>query len=162
MSHPSEDKTSAGSPAETKVISPRFVYAAISAALLLPVIVWPLSLWGEASLNPSVDIQRIWLAAGIALLLCAVSADSVLGYRQSSLSPMFAALWVLFASLGVSISLRLEQGALILASCFALHALRSGRRLWQGRDDWWLWPAWARDSLAAIAFFVWNHLILHG
>lgn len=142
-------------------ISPRFVYAAISCALLLPVLFWPLSLWGEASLNPSMDIQRIWLAAGIVLLLSSVAADSVLCYRGASLSPMFATLWVLFASLGVSISLRLEQGALVLASCFALHALRSMYRLWQGADDWWLWPAWLRDTVAALAFFVWTGLIAH-
>ncbi|MDX8408043.1 MAG: hypothetical protein R8L58_06630 [Mariprofundaceae bacterium] len=157
----SSDQKHISNAATHQPVSPAFVYAAISIALLLPVLFWPLTLWGEASLDPAMDVEKIWIAAGIVLLLSAVTADSVLSYRPQTLSPMFAAFWILLASLTVSIALRWEQGAYILAAVFALHSLRSGLKLWQGDQSWWLWAAWSRDSVAALSFFVWLSLIKH-
>jgi len=142
-------------------VSPAFVYAAISIALLLPVLFWPLTLWGAASLDPAMDVEKIWLAAGIVLLLSALTADSVLSYKPHTLSPMFAAFWILLGSLTASLALRWEQGAYILAAVFAMHAFRSGRKLWHHDQSWWLWTAWSRDTIAALSFFIWLSLIKH-
>ncbi len=155
------DQKHASQAAAHQTVSPAFVYAAISIALLLPVLFWPLVLWGKASLDPAMDVEQVWISAGIVLLISAVSADSILSYRPHTLSPMFAAFWILLASLTVSIALRWEHGAYMLAAGFALHGLRSGLRLWHHDRSWWLWAAWSRDTLAALSFFIWLSLIQH-
>jgi len=152
------------SPPSPTEVQPNFVYAAISLALLLPVLFWPLTLWGQASLDPAMNVMKIWIAAGVVLLLCASTADSILSYKPHSLSPLFAAFWILIASLTASLALRWEQGGYILAVVFAAHATRSGYKLWQQErhaQSWWLWPAWLRDTLASLSFFIWLGLINH-
>jgi len=160
MSETSSPSGSADTP-QTEGVTQAFVYTAISTALLLPVLFWPLTLWGTGSLDPATNIHQIWLSAGIVLLLCAVTADSILYYRPQSLAPLFAAFWILISSLAVSTSLRWEHGAYVLAAAFAMHALRSGIKLWQHQKLWWLWIAWSRDTLAALTFFVWLGLLKH-
>ncbi len=147
--------------APAQSVTPAFVYAAVSLALLLPVLFWPLPLWHESGLNPALEIRRVWLISGIVLLLCAVTADSLLAYRTHGLSPLFSAFWILLSSIGVSLALRWEQGIFILAACFAIHALRAATGIWSGRAGWWQWTAWVRDTIAALSLFVWSGIISH-
>ena len=156
-----QNKTGSVAAQQPDGVTAAFVYGALSVALLLPVLFWPLTLWGAGSLDPAKNIHQIWLSAGIVLLLCAVTADSVLGFRLQGMSPLFASFWILIASLAVSIALRWEQGAYILAAVFALHALRSGTKIWRHEKLWWLWIAWSRDTVASLSFFIWLGLLNH-
>jgi len=149
-------------PASDQGVQPDFVYSAISIALLLPVVFWPLTLWGTASLDPAMNVKQIWIAAGIVLLLCATTADSILAYKAHTLAPLFAAFWILIASLTATLALRWESGVYILAGVFAAHAVRSGYKLWNHQQAWWLWPAWLRDMLASLSYFIWLGLLNHG
>lgn len=144
-----------------EIPTPKLTYSAVSFALLVPVLVWPLFWWGEASLNPGLNIGQVWLLAAATLLLSAIAVDSVLHYRSDHLSPFFAAGWILFGTLAVSTALRSEQGGFLIACLFALHAIRSGIHLWRQEQEWWLWPAWTRDTLAALGMFVWQILLPH-
>ncbi|NWF35180.1 hypothetical protein [Mariprofundus sp. KV] len=143
------------SDAAKALISPLLSYSAISVALLIPVLFWPLQSINDGSLDPSVDFHTIWLVTASALLLCAVTADSILYHEQGTLWPFFATAWILTFTMGVSLALRLDSGAFILASMFTLHAIRAGSRIWQDQNSWWLWPACVRDAVAAMAMFTW-------
>ena len=136
---------------EHPLISPLVSYAAVSGALLIPVLVWPLQSIGSGS----ADFASIWVITASVLLLCAVTADSILYHQPNSLWPYFTTAWILTTSFIVSLALRSEPGIYILAIMFCLHAARSARRLWHGADNWWLWAACARDALAALAIFAW-------
>lgn len=137
---------------------PKLTYTAVSFALLVPVLVWPVFWWHN---DATLDIADIWQIAAASLLLSAIAVDSVLGFRQSAMAPFLAAGWILFGSLAVSMALRSSDGAYLIACLFALHALRSASRLWQHDISWWLWPAWGRDSLAALGMFVWLFILDH-
>lgn len=137
---------------------PKLTYSAVSFALLVPVLVWPVFWWRN---DATIDIADIWQIAAASLLLSGIAVDSVLGFRHSAIAPFFAAGWVLFGSLAVSMALRANDGSYLIACLFALHALRSGYRLWQHDSSWWLWPAWGRDSLAAVGMFVWLYILDH-
>jgi len=137
------------------LISPLLSYSAISVALLIPVLVWPLQSINDGGLDPSIDYHAIWLVTASALLLCAVTADSILYHQPGTFWPFFATAWILISSMGVSLALRLDSGAFILASIFTLHAIRAGSRIWQDQNSWWLWPACIRDAAAAMAMFAW-------
>ncbi|HXH72558.1 MAG TPA: hypothetical protein VNI58_07085 [Mariprofundaceae bacterium] len=141
--------------------TPKLTYTAVSFALLVPVLIWPVFWWGEASLNPGLDIGQVWLLAAATLLISAIGVDSVLHYRTDHLSPFFAAGWILFGTLAVSMALRTEHGAFLIGCLFALHATRSGIGLWRHGEEWWLWPAWVRDTLAALGMFAWQILLSH-
>lgn len=136
-------------------LSPQASYAAISIALLLPVLAWPLQSLHDGGLNPGAAYHNLWLMSAAALLICAVTADSILLYRPNSLWPFFASAWILLISMATSTALRLSSGALILALLFAAHALRSALRLWSDDKSWWLWLAWSRDSIASLSIFIW-------
>jgi len=136
-------------------ITPQASYAAISIALLLPVLTWPLQSMHDGDLNPGAEYQNIWLISSAALLLCAVTADSILLYRPNSLWPFFTSAWILLISMSTTTALRIDSGALIFASLFAVHALRSAIRLWKNDKSWWLWLAWGRDSVASLSIFIW-------
>lgn len=140
---------------------PKLTYSAVSAALLVPVLIWPVFWWHDGGLNPGLDLATIWQLAAATLLLSAIAVDSVLNFRHDHLSPFFAAGWVLFGTLAVSTALRADNASFLIACLFALHALRSAARLWQHETSWWLWPAWCRDSLAALGMFVWLYLLEH-
>ncbi|ATX82728.1 hypothetical protein Ga0123462_1886 [Mariprofundus ferrinatatus] len=136
---------------ERPVFSPLISYVAISCALLIPVIVWPLQGMGDGSL----EFEAVWLVTASVLLVCAVTADSILYHQPDSLWPYFATAWILSTSFFVSLALRAETGIYILASMFSLHAVRSGYRLWHDGNDWWLWPSCIRDAVAALTIFGW-------
>jgi len=137
-------------------LSPLTSYAAISVALLLPVLAWPLQL---QSSEFHTELHTIWLISASILLLIAVTADSMLFYQSDTLSPLFTAMWILLTSVGISVALRSDSGDWIVASLFAMHSLRSAMHLWLGESNWWLWPAWCRDSFAALAIFIWIALL---
>lgn len=84
-----------------------------------------------------------------------MTADSILYHEQGTLWPFFATAWILLTSMSVSLALRLDSGAFILASMFTLHAMRAGSRIWRDQNSWWLWPACVRDTVAAMAMFAW-------
>jgi len=140
-----------------KTVPPAQIYIAISAALLAPVILWPALLSAaDNGLNPGQNIHFIWLIMASALLICAATADSMINYRPDSLWPVFTCTWILLATLGISIALRLPAGAWLLALMFAIHSLRAMVALWRNQQHWHLWPAWARDTLASAAIFIWT------
>ncbi|MDQ6993465.1 MAG: hypothetical protein Q9M31_08305 [Mariprofundus sp.] len=138
----------------TKAIPAAQLYGAISMALLIPLLLWP-SLQGFTynGLNPGQNIHLSWLIIGSALLISAVTADTIIAYKPGFTYALFGSGWILFATLSITISLRLPGSDWILATMFALHSLRSARPLWQNKPHWHLWPAWSRDTLASIALF---------
>jgi len=143
------------------VPGPKLTYGAVSAALLVPVLIWPVFWWQDGGLDPGLDVGQVWLIAAATTLLIAIAADSVLYYRHDGLSPFFAAGWVLFGSVAVSAALRLDNGPFLIGCLFGGHALRSGWYLWHEDPAWWLWPAWTRDMLAAFGIFAWLALLAH-
>ena len=95
-------------PAKTS-ISPLLSYAAISSALFIPVLVWPLQELNHGGLNPAAILydHPVWLITASALLLCAITADSILYYQPDSLWPFFATAWILINSMAVSFEINL-------------------------------------------------------
>ena len=138
-------------------IPPLLSYAAISAALLIPVLIWPLQEINSGHLNPAAILfdHPVWLISASALLLCAVTADSILYHQPDSIWPFYATAWILVSSMAASMALRIDSGAFVLGGMFALHAMRSGLRLWSNQQQWWLWAACLRDALAALILFGW-------
>ena len=76
-------------------LSPLTSYAAISVALLLPVLAWPLQL---QSRDFHSELHKIWVHSARILLLIAVTADSILFYKSDTLSPRFTAMWTFLTS----------------------------------------------------------------
>jgi len=145
----------AGKPA----ISPQIAYAAISTAMLLPVIFWPLQTINNHGSASGLNIHDIWLLSAAALLLCAVTTDSILSYQASTLWPFSTTAWIVLASMAVSTAMRVDFGPHVLAAFFGIHALRSTIRLWKDDKNWWLWTAWMRDSTASLSMFIWLILL---
>jgi len=144
-------------PIKQAVIPPVQIYIGISAVLLAPILFWPLiHNFTDNGLNPAGNIHQIWLIMACTLLICAATADSVIGYRPDNSWPAISAAWILFTTLGVSFSLRLSDGDWLLALMFALHSLRAMVALWRNGQHWHLWPAWGRDTLASAALFFWS------
>lgn len=124
--------------------------------LLLPVLLWPAMLLSGMILNPDADIISHWRIAAAALLLIATAVDSMLSVhadRPKSLIPLAA--WLIGMGLWAAWACNQADGHLMLGLLFFIHASRSARRLWHGSSDWWLWPAWIRDTLACLAIFLW-------
>jgi len=145
------------SPIKQETVPPALVYIAISATLLLPVLLWPiLPAFTDNGLNADQNIHQIWLIMAALLLICAVTADSMINYRPDTLWPAFACSWILLATLGISTALRLPAGGWLLALMFAIHSLRAMYALWRNKQHWHLWPAWGRDTLASVALFIWS------
>ncbi|ATX78832.1 hypothetical protein Ga0123461_0390 [Mariprofundus aestuarium] len=143
---------------DTRLIPPLLSYSAISVALLLPVLVWPLQGLNDGA--HSLAFETDWLITASALLLCAVTADTILYHQPvDSKWPLFAAIWILATSMAVSLALRSELGSYLLATMFSLHAIRSGLRLWLNGDAWWLTVACVRDTIAALSIFGWIIII---
>ncbi len=143
------------SEADKPGINLRTSYAAISIAMLLPVLIWPLQTIIDDSHNPGLDMRYIWFIAASALLLCAVTTDSILAYQPNTLWPFFTTAWIFLISMAISTALRVSFGAYILACLFAIHVIRSAIRLWRDDKSWWLWTAWGRDSAASLGLFTW-------
>ncbi|TLS68933.1 hypothetical protein FE236_09645 [Mariprofundus erugo] len=142
------------------IISPIQTYIAISVALLIPVVIWPLQLYSDHGLNPAINIHQIWMVMAAAILLCSVTADSIIGYRKAPSWPFVTSAWICLTVLGVSIALRLPDGTWLMALMFALHSLRAAAGLWHNVSEWHLWPAWSRDTMASAALFFW-HIMLN-
>jgi len=133
------------------------LYMTIGAALLTPVLFWPAFYnFSDHGLIPSQNLHQAWLIMAAFLFICAVTADSIINYRPNLRWSVFTCIWILFATLGASIALRLPAGGWLLALMFAIHSLRAMIDLWRGRRHWRLWPAWGRDTLAAAAIFIWS------
>lgn len=141
------------------IISPLQTYIAISVALIIPVLIWPLQLYSEHGLNPVNSIHQAWIVMTAAVLLCSVTADSIIGYRNTPSWPFFTSAWICLAVLGVSISLQLPDGTWLMALMFALHSIRSASGLWKSGTAWHLWPAWSRDTIASATLFFWQIML---
>ncbi|RMH61453.1 MAG: hypothetical protein D6678_03490 [Zetaproteobacteria bacterium] len=140
----------------------RWTYLTLSLAMALPVLLWP-ALWLRKGLfHPALNFPLLWSIAAALLLVCAVTADSVLFFRTSGKGVLAMSVWMsggLFWSL---LAVQHPQGAWLIAVAFVAHALRSGCRLWRGDDRrWWLWPAWWRDMLTATGMFAWLSVLAH-
>ncbi len=145
--------------------SARLAYGAVSAALLLPVTVWPWAWFARAGLEAAADAVNAWLVAAALLLVAAVAVDSLLDFsrRAADAAALQAAAWVLAGALGASLALRWDWGAFAMGGMFFLHALRSALPLWRDAGAWWQWMAWGRDVLAALSLFYWFcRLAAHG
>jgi hypothetical protein len=136
------------------------VYLLVSAVLLLPVLLWPAMLLTGLALNPGANIVGHWRVAAAAMLLVAVSVDSMLAAyadRPRSLIPLAA--WLIGMGLWGAWACNEPAGHLILGTLFFIHSLRSAYRLWKGSAEWWLWPAWGRDMIACLALFLWPGIL---
>jgi hypothetical protein len=131
-------------------------YLLVSAVLLLPVLTWPALLLTDVSMNPAADVGGHWRLAATALLLVAAASDSLLAAQSEpgrALVPIAA--WLVGMGLWAPWACSHTGGHWLLGVLFFMHALRPAARLWRGGSDWWLWPAWGRDMLAAMALFLW-------
>ena len=131
------------------------IYTAISLALALPVLLWPLAWLSGNWLETGAEIQRRWLAAAVCLLMAAVVADSILSGMRNNREILSGTTWIIFTSLIAGLAFRTPFGLSLIASLFGLHALRSGVSIWKGKQQWWLWPAWVRDTGTALILFGW-------
>lgn len=131
-------------------------YLLVSAVLLLPVLAWPVLLLTDVAMNPAADIAGHWRLAATALLLVAATGDSLLAtWTEGGRALIPAAAWMIGMGLWGPWAASRSGGHWLLGALFFIHALRPAIRLWRGGRDWWLWPAWGRDILAAGALFLW-------
>jgi hypothetical protein len=130
-----------------------YTYFLISLALAVPVMFLPLSLL----ITPTIGVaaEKSWLIAACLLLLAAVVSDSVLAGAASLRQMLLHTIWISTTVAVVSLVLRESEGAYLLGTMFFLHALRSATSLWRHGSDWWLWPAWLRDTGMALSIFLW-------
>lgn len=143
------------------VASHQWTYATVSAAMALPVLVWPWLWMSQEGFEAGIPFPMLWMIAASSLLMSAVTADSMLAYRQRTSSMLATSIWVIGMGVWVSTALRMPSAPWLVALGFSLHALRSGWRLWFGRNDWWLWPAWVRDAGLATGIFLWLIALAH-
>lgn len=129
-------------------------YIWLSAALFLPLLLWPLLLAGVAP-EAYAQVSENWLLSAMVLLLAVVVADSVLAIAADGRSLLSACLWILLVSAMLPFIRHAVWSGWLLAVLFSLHALRSAVPIWQGKEDWWHWPAWVRDGVAALVMFYW-------
>ncbi len=137
------------------------VYGTICLAMAMPVLLWPAIWLQQGGLNAGVDFSLLWMVAASTLLISAITADSVLFYRNNSLSVVLVSAWVVGGSFWILLAVQQRHGAWLIALAFALHALRSAMYLWRGEQQWWLWPAWWRDTILAAGMFVWLTVLMH-
>ena len=145
----------------------------ISLFLAVPIILLPINIY-IPFLNMSANLSfQFWLLLALILLISSSISDSLLGGMRSS-TPMFISV----AWIGTSIMIGsqcilspqahyilgdliyIPDGSLVLASLFALHALRHIPSIWQ-KDilQWWAFPAWLRDNAIAASMFGWLWLL---
>jgi len=137
------------------------LYIIISLALALPVLLWPLAWLSGNWLETGAEIQRRWLASAICLLMAAVVADSILSGMRSNREILNGTTWIIFTSLIAGLAFRTPFGIFLIACLFGLHALRSGIQIWKGKQQWWLWPAWIRDTGSALILFGWQAFFIY-
>jgi len=137
------------------IIPPVQIYLAVSAALLAPVLLWPALLLFSDHVALPHRMHELWLILASAMLLCAVTADTIIDYTPDARWPAYACGWILTSTIGITIALIIPAGDWLLAAMFAIHSTRSMRALWKNKRHWKLWPAWSRDITAAMALFIW-------
>lgn len=128
-------------------------YILVSVMLSVPVFFWPLLIFIGMTPSFGVDVVAYWLLAAGVVLVAAVVADSVLLGCSTYLLSVSSMLWVLAATYTVALAIRHDESAWLLGLLFLLHSFRSAYLMWQGRSDWWLWPAWCRDMALSVAVF---------
>jgi len=138
------------------------LYVAISLALALPVLLWPLAWLGFGWPETGAGVQQRWLTAAICLLMAAVVADTVLSGMRSSRQIFVGTVWMILASQMSGLAFRTPAGMFLMAGLFGLHAMRAAIPLWRNAEEWWLWSAWARDTLTAVVLFGWLGFLRHG
>ncbi len=130
-------------------------YLLISLALAIPVLVWPLTLLiGSASESGGI-VEKNWLISASLLLLAVTVSDSVLSGARSLRQMLLHSVWIAITVAVISVVLREFAAAHLLGAMFFLHAMRSATALWLDGSGWWLWPAWIRDAVVAMAIFLW-------
>jgi len=137
------------------------VYGMICLAMAMPVLLWPAIWLQQGGLNAGINFFLLWMVAAATLLISAITADSVLFYRNSTLSMVQVSAWVLGGGFWILLAVQQRHGAWLIALAFALHALRSAACLWRGGKQWWLWPAWWRDTVIAAGMFIWLRVLVH-
>jgi len=132
-------------------------YASVSFALMIPIIMWPLSLYFGLQPSMGVNIAQNWAVSAACLLLTATVADSLLAYQQRFLDVMVGLIWILLISYVVTFVLQHLNTIWLLAVCFVLRAVWRLPGLWRHgcSGAWWHWMAWTRDSAAAFLMFFW-------
>jgi len=134
------------------------LYILISLMLAVPVLSWPLA-FGRMHLQVVDWVQPVdlWRFALVCMLLVVVMADTMLAGVSKRVSMMMAAVWIVGSYMAAFLSLQLPvtMGVYMLACVLVMHAGRSAWRLWSGRRDWWLWPAWTRDTVVSFGVFAW-------
>ena len=138
-----------------------WVYGTISLAMAMPVLLWPAIWWQQGGLNAGFDFSRLWMVAASLLLISAVTADSILFYRNNARSVVLVSAWVIGSSFWILLAVQQRHGVWLIALAFALHALRSAICLWRDEQRWWLWPAWCRDTALAAGIFIWLSVLMH-
>ncbi len=138
------------------------LYIAISLALALPVLLWPVAWLSGGWPETGTGIQQRWLAAAICLLMAGVVADTMLSGMRSTRQILTGTVWIVLVSQIAGLALRTHAGVFLIAGLFGLHALRAAIPLWRNEQAWWLWPAWIRDTGTALMLFGWMIILRHG
>jgi len=136
----------------------KLAYLLTSVILAMPVLLWPLPIFFFDNPMLADVLTPTWLLCSALLLVAAVVIDTVLYGISSFKQAIDATLWiVIFAVLSIS-AVQSQGGSWVLAMLFALHATRSGHRLFLHTQpqQWWLWISWSRDTSAAHILLVWG------
>ncbi|MDX8403148.1 MAG: hypothetical protein R8K54_01915 [Mariprofundaceae bacterium] len=132
-----------------------YAYVLVSFLLAIPVLLWPLS-W-VAGLEPSfgTNVAENWLISATVMLLAVTVADSIFSGVASVRQALDHTAWVVVTAAVIPTVLHASNSAYLLGAMFFIHSLRSFFSLWHWVDQWWLWPAWIRDSSMAMLLLLW-------
>jgi hypothetical protein len=140
------------SQAFTGIHSKLYIYVLIFAVMLLPVVLWPVAEMCSFQLTQSAIVGHKWFLYTAVVIVIVVITDSILSVERTILERL---LWVVAIVGGMAYEMFVSGSFYVMGSMFAFHSMRSAALLWRGTDDWWLWPAWIRDSGTAIVLYLW-------
>ncbi|MDX8411326.1 MAG: hypothetical protein R8K46_05570 [Mariprofundaceae bacterium] len=134
------------------------LYVLISLMVAVPALSWPMA-FGRLHLEVMdwVTPGDLWRLALVSMVLVVIVADTLLAGVGNRLSMMIAAAWIAGSYLAVFLALQMPamMGVYVLACLLAIHSTRSAWRLCLDGREWWLWPAWMRDTAVSFGVFAW-------
>lgn len=127
-----------------------FIHALLSAALLMPMLIWPSFLLLGVPAQEAMIFER-WTISAIVLLLFSTVADA---YCFGSGCLRYGdAIWILVATTLAATAPFVTRGLYFIAVYFGIHSLAAATCLWKTTRPCWLWTSWCRDTLSAASIF---------
>ena len=138
----------------------RRAYMIIHALLWLAMLALPLPTLFLS--NPMLNdaLLPIWQMCAAMALIAAVSTDSMLYPILSGKSVTDAVIWVFFLFVYGLLVVSRYHSAWGIGILFLIHSFRAAYPLFRQKEAyWWLWPAWLRDTSAAMLIFILTYLL---